>query len=435
MQTLLGRAKGRPLDVTINWGVPVSTMTLLSSHIKQLRSLDVTGWRELQKLSELDPEPLPLLHALTINIASCDSYENRGIPPPPSLLNNAVNLKIFRFQSQSWWSPCLYHFAFPNLLSFYLSAAPVAAFSAEKLLDFLEASPMLQTVHIKIIARISPIDTPERRIVILPNVKDFNLLMNDGNHGYWLATSISCPSASHTTFTQNKDTRDMSPEEFFPDSGQLDAIVRRCTRGPVEEVVLESTATSIVTCTLTFRSSDDTVIKLCFRDTVALNYDEEVDVQAYAFYQAVQKIRDHPRTDIKRLRISHGFKYGEFPEIANSIAELFQFLGPLDELTIFSCDILPFFPSFFGAQDDYVREPVVFPRIKELTIRHPVSPDEICTTAIVELAKSHHALGMPLERVMFCAASMPPGMEEGVRPWVGSVEHFYEEWESETDSS
>ena len=426
MKTLLERAKRCPLDVTVNRGVPVSTMMLLSSHTKQIRSLNVSGLENVQKFSEFDSEPPLLLQALTIDISGWDSSRVVSTTHPPPFLNNAVNLKVLRVHSESWRSLSLACFVFPNLILFDLSLTPSEDLSASQLLHFLEASPMLQTVYIETTAFILPGDIPEGRIVILPNVKEFNLIM-DGNHGYWLATFMSCPSASRTTFTQNRHTRDMLPGGFFPDFDQWNAIARQYTRGPAEEVVLESTATSIVTCTITFRSPDDTVIKLCFRDTAAVNYNEGADVQAYAFYRAVQKIRDHPRADIKRLRISHGSKPGELPEIANGIAELFQSLGPLDELTIFSCNILPFFPSFFDIQDYYVREPVVFPRIKELTIRHPASSDEVCTTAIVGLAKSHHALGIPLERVIFCATSMPPGMEEAVRPWVGSVENFYEE--------
>ena len=64
-------------------------------------------------------------------------------------------------------------FVFPNLVLFELSATPSADFSTSQLLDFLEASQMLQTVHIKIIARILPGGTPEGGIVILPNVKEF----------------------------------------------------------------------------------------------------------------------------------------------------------------------------------------------------------------------------------------------------------------------
>ena len=375
VQTLLGRAKRCPLDVTVNWWVPVSTTRLLSPHMKQLRSLDVTGWDNIQTLSELDSEPLPLLHALTIKTTRSDLY---GLPPPPSLLTNAVNLKVLRFHSESRWSPFLYHFVFPNLVSFDLSATPSQEFSASKLLDFLEVSPMLQTVHTKITAHISPGDTPEGRVVILPNVKEFNLIVDDGDHGYWLATSISCPSASRTTLTQNNGARNMLPETFFPDSNQWNAIVRQYTRSPAEEVVLESTVASNITCTLTFRSPDNTVVKLCFADTPDVDiYDEEVDVHTDAFHQAAQKIRDHPQANIKRLHISHDFQPREFPAVACTIMGLFQSLGPLDDLTIYCCDIRPFFHSFLDIRDGYPREPVAFPRIKELTIRHPMSSEEV----------------------------------------------------------
>lgn len=50
---------------------------------------------------------------------------------------------------------------------------------------------------------------------------------------------------------------------------------------------------------------------------------------------------------------------------------------------------------------DYIQEPVLFPSVRELTISHPLCPfDEERTTAIVELAKSHHASGRPFERVI-----------------------------------
>ena len=220
----------------------------------------------------------------------------------------------------------------------------------------------------------------------------------------------------------------MLTEGFFPDCDQWNAIVRQYTRGPAEEVVLESTATPNTTWTLTFRSPDNTVIEFRFVDNSDY-LDEQVDVHARAFHQAVQKIRNHPQADIKCLRISHNFQPGEFPGITNTIAGLFRSLGPLDELTIFDCDIIPFFHSFLDTRDGHPREPVAFPRIRELTIRLPAASDEVCTAAIVGLAKSHHALGMPLERVVFCAARMLPETEEGVRPWVGSVEYFYDNWE------
>ena len=65
--------------------------------------------------------------------------------------------------------------------------------------------------------------------------------------------------------------------------------------------------------------------------------------------------------------------------------------------------------------------PIVFPPIKELTISHPpvVHGEEECTAAIVELAKSQHALGLPFERVTVRARKLPAGMAGILEPWVG----------------
>jgi len=50
--------------------------------------------------------------------------------------------------------------------------------------------------------------------------------------------------------------------------------------------------------------------------------------------------------------------------------------------------------------------------------------DGECTAAITGFAKSQHARGSPLERVVICGESMPERMEEELRPWVGGVEYF-----------
>ena len=65
-------------------------------------------------------------------------------------------------------------------------------------------------------------------------------------------------------------------------------------------------------------------------------------------------------------------------------------------------------------------EPIVFPHIRHLTISHPSmegGKDE-CMDAIVDLAKSQHARGMPFERVTVRAESLPAAMEERLRQWV-----------------
>ena len=90
--------------------------------------------------------PTKRLHTLNINAIGI----GRGDPgrPPISLFNTAINVQEFRLPSKR--SPPLDHFAFPNLTFFELSAAPVEEFQALQLLDFLEASPMLQSACMKI---------------------------------------------------------------------------------------------------------------------------------------------------------------------------------------------------------------------------------------------------------------------------------------------
>jgi hypothetical protein len=89
---------------------------------------------------------------------------------------------------------------------------------------------------------------------------------------------------------------------------------------------------------------------------------------------------------LRTTRVSH---------IANEARQLFKSVGSLDELTIHHCDLRPYFHSFL-------------------------------TATIVGFAKLQHARGMPFECVVICTERMPVGMEEGLKPWVGSVEHYDE---------
>jgi len=70
-----------------------------------------------------------------------------------------------------------------------------------------------------------------------------------------------------------------------------------------------------------------------------------------------------------------------------------------------------------------MKQPIVFPPIKELKISHPLmlQRKEECLAAIVELAKSQHALGIPFERLTVCMEEPPTAMEEMLRPWVGAA--------------
>ena len=75
----------------------------------------------------------------------------------------------------------------------------------------------------------------------------------------------------------------------------------------------------------------------------------------------------------------------------------------------------------------HAETPVVFPQIKELTISHPKGRGgEGYRAAIVALVMSHHARGMPFERMVIrLSGDMLGGMENPSKQWIGSVEwHF-----------
>ena len=136
--------------------------------------------------------------------------------------------------------PFLNRFVFPNLTTFELSATPRAErFRASELLDFLGASPALRTVHMKIIGDLVLVGVHQERIVVLPNVETFSLVVNDGGAGFTIAAHISCPSARHTSLSHEKVAGDILPVEIFPAPISWDVIVSQYTRSPVESVALK----------------------------------------------------------------------------------------------------------------------------------------------------------------------------------------------------
>ena len=293
---------------------------------------------------------------------------------------------------------------------------------------------MLQVVHVKIIGNISLDGVPQERVVVLPDVESLSLVMSDGEPGYKLAAHISCPSAKQTSFTyeHEKDRDVMTPQETFPASVSWNAIVRQYTRSPVEEVALEMkiSSDSIVECSLEFRSPDATVIRL-HHALAGLDYEEYGDesfkmlarVYWAVFSQVCRTIRGlTPSTNIKRLRICHTSPVFYRHQTTDEIAQLFESVGPLEELVLHRCDMEAYPASCPG----YMR-PVVFPPIKELTISHPLRPLDF-EAAMVVLAKSQHTLGLPFEHVTVRMDCLPTKMAERLRPWVGAV-HCYNEVE------
>ncbi|KAF9652159.1 hypothetical protein BDM02DRAFT_225932 [Thelephora ganbajun] len=162
-KTLLERAKGSALDIVARFDNRIDVIRLLPPHAQQIKCLYFVynHWMDIQRFSEINSGPLPLLRSLTINVVDEFSLDHPNVMTPPSLplFANAVNLRVFSLHSERF--PFLGHFVFPNLTTFELSAAPEAeGFRALELLNFMEASPMLRTVLIKIIAEIRLGDVP-----------------------------------------------------------------------------------------------------------------------------------------------------------------------------------------------------------------------------------------------------------------------------------
>jgi hypothetical protein len=343
-------------------------------------------------------------------------------------------MKAFRLNSNlMWWSPSLSRFVFPNLVSLDFSATWFQKFLVSELLDFLERSPMLRTVHIKATSYISLEGVPQERVVVLPKAEDLGLIATTGGHGYRVAAHISCPSARSTSIKHDQVAYGVVPDEIFPPSALWKTIVHQYTKSPVEEVTLEIRATSVVTCKLAFRSADATVVEL-YSKIIGEEDDEEnvplvEDIHHKVFAQATRTIRDHPQlASVKHLHICHSYRSVDSTEVshvANGVRQLFESVGPLDELTIHHCDLRPYLYSFLPEHD--TEEPIVFPPIQKLTILHPLCLfDELCTTGLVGLARSQHALGIPFERVEIWNKGMSVEVEQSLRPWVGSVECYYD---------
>ena len=433
VKTLLERAKGSALDITVNGIDSVDPMALLSPHTKQIRHLDFVRnyWPDIQRFSEVN-SGLPLLATLRINAANDKEFSfdvSRDMTPPSlPLFHNAVNLKEFFLYSDG--PPFLDHFSFPNLTTFKLSTVPEGNFCVSQLLNFLEASPMLQTVDVDITVDTVLEDVPRERVIVLPDVETFSLVVNCGGPGLEIATHISCPSARHTSLLRQTYVGEITPREILPSSVSWNSIVRQYTRSPAEEVTLgiQIAPEPTVTCSLTFRSSDASVIKLGFE--VAESDDEfdaefSEDMHSEVVSQAYRIIRDHPLlANVRYLHISDNSHLSgpiKHRLIANEVRRAFQSVGPLEKLTIDGCDPRSYLLPFLDLPEPYdIEQPFAFPSVKELTILHPLPAlQEESMAAIVRLVKSQHALGEPFKRVTVRTAELPTTIAEELRPWVG----------------
>jgi len=91
-------------------------------------------------------------------------------------------------------------------------------------------------------------------------------------------------------------------------------------------------------------------------------------------------------------------------------------MGPLENLTLEDCDLRPYLDAFLDTPGvPKVVPPASFPPIKELAIIDPVQSlhkDKVYAAAIVKLARSQHARGVPFERVVLHPAVPPRVIDE-----------------------
>ncbi|KAF9643416.1 hypothetical protein BDM02DRAFT_3264106 [Thelephora ganbajun] len=442
VRTLLGRVKASPLDIILNYdGSRIHYVTLLSPLTQQIRSLIIKSAcsDEVQELSETISGPLPLLHTLDIDAKGYLNGPRSLHAPTLPLFENAVNLKKFDLDIDQF--PSLRHFAFPNLttLDFRTWMIWTDAFPVSQLLNFLEASPTLQQIVAVITADRFSEDIPPDRVVVLPYIKTFYLTITSYGPGCEITTHISCPSAERAKFEYMLDCAGCDvPEAIYPPSIPLNAIARQYTKGTVEQVVLELTMDEYLAmnCSIAFWSSDGATLKLCY---IHHNIEDQDDMDTIfnerlpeVFSHASRTIKDHPLlANVKRLCIRGGnLLTGNLELTTNDVGKLLGSMGPLERLTLDSCDLRPYLDAFLDAPSfpDAI-QPASFPPIKELVIIDPVQSlynEDIYGAAIVELTRSQHTRGVPFEQVKL-RTRVPSAVAEVLVTLVSNAVEYYDE--------
>ena len=426
VKTLLERAKGSPLDVRSARLDCAEILALLSRHTQQFRTLDFFDdyWPNIRMFSEAMPGPFPLLRTLKIRASELEMLGPETTNPPSlPLFSGAVNLKEFILHSAG--IPHLNHFAFPNLTTFELFAAEESEeFPVSQLLNFLEASQTLRTVRIEIAAETYTEDVPLERVIVLPNAEVFSVTQD--KPGYRIAAHVTCPSARLTSLIYEYCAEEETPQ-LFPTSVSWNVIGPQYMSSTIDEVILRITIAEddILSCFLSFLSPGLATLRL---GCIMVTESEDSGGTPYSlgekhsqvFSQASKAIREHPLlSNVKRLHIQdrHNLLAHQLEGIAEQAAQLFKFVGPLEELVLDVDNLRP----FFSPSSDLV-QPGEFSLIKVLTIERSEKPlKEECMAAIVELVKSRHALGVPFERVVFCVEDYPVGMIERLKPWAATL--------------
>ena len=288
---------------------------------------------------------------------------------------------------------------------------------------------------------------PQATVITLPNVETLSLHMTDGLQVYDITGYISCPRARRIFLGYDISDDCIVPGlELFPSSVSWRTTLHQFAQSPVEEVTLEIESDnygSTVTCYLTLRSLDTTVIKLTLRVSASNANEEEFyipfeEMHCEMFARAHRTIRDHPLLSrVKRLRVRCRIATSNphhFPRMADEVGRLFNSVGPLDEFIIHGCDLHIYVTPFLHPLElGCMEESTIFPPTKELTISHPLMEveEEECFRATVELAKSQHTQGIPFDRVTIRAEKLPVGISEELERWVDTVNCYEEKYKKE----
>ncbi|KAF9783878.1 hypothetical protein BJ322DRAFT_1109724 [Thelephora terrestris] len=440
--TLLGRAKGSLLDIITHHDAPLGTTTLILPHVQQIKHLEFieNSWQDVVMFSGANSGQLPLLR--TLKIIDPNLYHLRNeldivTAPSPPIFRSSIDLEEFVIRSGRL--SLLSCFLFPNLTTFELSSGPEHELTASYLLDFLKASPTLQTVDVEIPVTVELMSVAQETIVVLPNVKTFSLRVADslGTRIYDVAARISCPFAKYTSLTHHTYEYYVSADlEVFTTPVLWNTILHQYTASPIERVNLEMNycEDKDIYCHLTFRSSDATVVDLNF-EVPSLGLDEaelhmpRAEMRWMIFAQALKTIQYHPLlSHVKQLHIENRAAMSDADEMlraAEQLPILFSLLGPLDKLTISGCDLHMFIDAFLDCPRLRNSKPIVFPHIETLVILYPlIDIDETeCLEAIVELAKLQHSLGIPFRCVKVRLWTLfPAGMAGELGRWVNAVD-------------
>ena len=168
----LHRSKRSPIHVSVRRIPDNEVLAKLSPHIVRIKSLYLhSRWSVAQSVFARFTDPAPDLETLTI---ICRPSTAAAGPVPSTLLTGNLP-KLWSLTIQGLASD-LVHFVLPNLTYFELSnvTSPPLSMSLLNLLDFLERSPLLESVHVDFHGECL-YDAPKKKIISLKALKTLNI--------------------------------------------------------------------------------------------------------------------------------------------------------------------------------------------------------------------------------------------------------------------